>query len=58
MLDFAKLELHLHAGLHAGANLIAHTVDHRSVDSPLPADGLPLDRESFALGDPPSPAYM
>ena len=58
MPDFAKLELHLHAGLHAGANLIGRIVDHHFVDSSLPADGSPLDRESFALGDPPSPAYM
>ena len=54
MLGFAKLELHL----HAGANLIHCIVDHHFVDSSLPADGLPLDQESFALGGPPSPAYM
>ena len=54
MLDFAKLELHL----HAGANLIDRIVDCHFVDSSLPADGLPLDRESLLLGGPPSPAYM
>ncbi len=51
---YAKLELHL----HTGANLIDRIGDHHSVGSSLPADGLPLDRESFVLGGPPSPAYM
>ena len=51
--DFAKLELHL----LAGANLIDPVVDHHFVDISLPADGLPLDRRSFALGGLPSPAY-
>ena len=52
--DSAKLEVHL----HAGANLMDRIFDHHFVDSSLPADGFPLNRESFALGGPPSPAYM
>lgn len=54
VLDLQKLELHR----RAGTKLFDHVVYHHFGNRPLPADRLPLDRESFALGGPPSPAYM
>lgn len=54
VLHFGKLELRL----HAGASLVGCIVEYHFGDRPLRVDGLPLDREWFALGGPPSPAYM
>ena len=54
VLDLQKLELHR----RAGAKLFGRVVDHHFGNRLLSADRLPLDRESFALGGPPSPAYM
>lgn len=51
---FAKAELHL----RAGARLIDRIVENRSVEYILPADGLPLARESFGLDRPSSLVCM
>ena len=69
-LGVAKLEWSLRAGARlvdgivehrhlraAAATSVDRIVGYRFVYCILPADGLPVDRESFALGRPSSPAY-